>query len=353
MPYYLLQKRWENDFAILNDFLVNDDDFVIEDLQSANPRNTLLKCTMNNHSFVFKQPKYLVGYATWHINIENNFYTFFDELTVNCCFDPKNYVLVLPFLQNFTTDYFEIDVYNLAIAIANKLASFHNALKLSNPKVEKYAKTNVLTQEPLYLHLLNQLKQGYGRNYFLDEVVFPSFTNPQIELYRSILHDFVNSDILRSNLFDFSTEWNSDTLIHGDLKTQNIFKYKNGVEFIDFEFVSIGDKTWDIACIVESFLHDTPIKNHPEKSAIFFKALIDTYCDIQKLDLESKKVVYKKIMKFWAMRIIDKWRTKTLKYISNDVFRKNINRAKLLLTETETYIKLILENAPERYQLFS
>lgn len=312
-----------------------------------------MKCTLNNHSYVFKQPKYLIGYATWHINIENNFYSNFSDLTVNCCFDPKNYILVLPFLENFTKNYYNIDAGILAKSIADKLAFFHRSLELSNHTAELYVKTNTLTAEPIYAHLLNQLKQGYGRDYFLDEVVFTSFTNPQILLYRSIVYDFINSDLFRKHLFNFSCDWDSDTLIHGDLKTQNIFKYKDSIEFIDFEFVSVGDKTWDIACIIESFLHDSPIKNKPKNSELFFTTFIETYCTQLGLGIESKRVVYSKVMKFWAIRIIDKWRRNNIKIIPNDIFRKNLNRVKLLLTETETYIDFILRNAPERFQLFS
>lgn len=64
------------------------------------------------------------------------------------------------------------------------------------------------------------------------------------------------------------TAWNRDSIIHGDLKIQNMIFTQESVVVIDWENVSFGPKFWDIAGLLQSVIAESFAERSPNRWAI-------------------------------------------------------------------------------------
>jgi len=111
-----------------------------------------------------------------------------------------------------------------------------------------------------------------------------------------------------------STLWENNSLCHGDIKFQNILinnkaQANSSVKIIDWELAFIGDKTWDIAGVINSILVNWisssskgDEKNYLEKFYPFVNSLIENYECVSKM--MNPKEWYLKLIKFTALRLI-------------------------------------------------
>jgi hypothetical protein len=65
---------------------------------------------------------------------------------------------------------------------------------------------------------------------------------------------------IAAGLDSLRADWTAETLIHNDLKGDNILVTRNAedvleVRILDWELIQIGDPAWDVGCVLRDFLH--------------------------------------------------------------------------------------------------
>lgn len=366
LPNYILQKSADKKFYMLSNIFSADSNCLIENVDENNPRNTLLKYTADEHSFVFKQPKFLTSGGTWLITNEYLFYKAFPSLQVKAqrySFDQHYKVLVLPYLYSLPALDEVINcsdrLQKYAQQAANALALLHLSLHTeNNPAARKYAQANCTYSGSTYGNFINILQRGRNRPQFLDEVAFPAIAS--IAPTRAILHNFLSNPHVFKSINDLSGQWKENHLIHGDLKIENLLREKGHeiLKFIDFENVSKGDNAWDFACFVESVLYQLPLRrgadNNKYKESLmkrfFFLAVyLNAYCEQFNFnEIQHRHFLYR-VLKFWAIRKLEKFRL----YDGNfDYFLKSLDVIKKLLLETDFYIEQIYHSTQQRFDIF-
>lgn len=124
---------------------------------------------------------------------------------------------------------------------------------------------------------------------------------PEIQLLYSqsaginpILTNLLANKEVKEQLTVLKNSWEYKTLIHGDLKWDNILLHRKAdkahIMLIDWEISDIGDPLWDVSGIFQSFFVDTLQQTLPGKDLNSFAGI-----DIQ--DLSS---AFSKIRLFWS-----------------------------------------------------
>lgn len=366
LPGYLLQKNCYSGFSALSNIISGNGEFLIEQLDTNNPRNTLLKCTLDEHSFVFKQPKFVTSGGILPILNEYLFYNSFPGLVVKTSqfsFDAQYHILLLPYLQSLPelTEVIScssnLEIY--ASKAAHSLALFHQYLKTdNNPAVKVFVQNNCFNSISYYQSFINLLLRGAKHPLFLDEMVFHAFA--YIAPSRAILHSFLHKKSFIESLEDLSTHFNEDYLVHGDLKIENLLQAKgeNTLKFIDFENVSKGDHAWDLACFLESVLYQPAFRRNASaekrnetlsKRYFFFAEYLNCYCQTFDFnDIEHYRFI-SKVLKCWALRKLEKLRI----YDGNfNYFLTSMEVIKKLMLDTDKYIEQIYESGNRRFDVF-
>lgn len=355
--HYIFQQNWKDDFTILNNIIDNRQSYEVRGIDDLNLRNSLIKIMVNNECFIFKQPKYLMNGATWLINSEAKFYQEFGQSFTKSVFDDKNYILVLGYLDEYNVTAFSKDE-NVRVKkideLSKLLSDFHLRFAIKDKKVKTFIRKNFLTKSSVYISFFNQLKKGYHRNDYLDEMVFNSLNNRNDKDRRDVLYDFLQNATFFDVLDDFADEWFEfdNYLIHGDIGIGNILIRNNIPVLSDFELVSKGDNAWDVACLIESVLMF--IRKQEGYSANIGLAFTNVFLDqyLQKLNLiENKKRFVIRVLKFLAIRKLEKFRHSQAGFSANYFFRE-LERIEKLFIETHKYYDHITNGDSEALTLF-
>ena len=363
---YLLHKSNRSGFSALSNILSGNGVFLIEHLDAHNPRNTLIKCTVDNQAFVFKQPKFVTSGGTLPILNEYQFYNSFAGLQVvseRFSFDTQYHILLLPYLQNLpelnevVSCSSKLEAY--ARQAAHSLALWHQSLQIdNNPAVKVFIQSNCFNTVSYYQSFINLMLRGANHPQFLDDLVFPAFA--YIAPSRTILHNFLSKNHLLKSLEELQTQLNENHLIHGDLKIENLLQEKgeSPLKFIDFENVSKGDPAWDFACFLESVLYQPAFRRGSTnqkrdesllKRYFFFAEYLNSYC-LKRCFNEAKHYEFlSKVFKFWALRKLEKLRN----YDGNfNYFQTSMEVINRLMLDTDKYIDQIYESGESRFEIF-
>ncbi|WP_259014271.1 aminoglycoside phosphotransferase family protein [Emticicia fluvialis] len=363
---YLLQQNTHGGFSALSNIFSERDLLLIENIDARNPRNTLLKCTVNKQSFVFKQPKFLTNSGTLPILNEYHFYSSFGGLQVKLkdfSFDSQYNILLLPYLQNLPEPHQVLNsscqLQEYARQTADALAALHQSLRLNgNPPAKVFLQNHCFNRLSYYKSFINLLQLGATRAQFLDEVVFPSFAF--ISPSRAILHNFLNKATFSDALEEFSEQIVEEYLIHGDLKVENLLQDgATGMpKFIDFENVSEGDHAWDFACFLESVLYQPAFRRGAStnelsaslmKRYFFFAEYLNAYCQKFSFNETAHYQFTSRVLKFWAIRKLERLRN----YDGNfNYFLVSLEVVKRLMIDTDKYIDAIYDSGECRFEIF-
>ena len=82
-------------------------------------------------------------------------------------------------------------------------------------------------------------------------------------------------------------------LCHNDLNPQNIF-FSDTIKLIDFEYVGVNDRYFDVACVCVEFRLDKKMQR------MFLKAYFDGEYDVEKL--EAYKITYRTLCEEWFQK---------------------------------------------------
>lgn len=355
--HYILQRTWFKRFIKLEFFQESEklNEIEFSKLFDANPRNNIFRCKISNETaFIFKQPKYLTSGTTWMIYKENLFYQYFQRKNKSLLpsfywFDSHYHILILPYLLPLKLPQFQkldegnrhVGIHTFSKNIAESLARFHSRFKITNSEEYTAYVSYAQSFTTPYSDLLTQLKYGYKRPEFLNEVTFSQWRS--VPFVKSQIYEFLWTDEVFKKLLSFSNSLNKNPkqMIHGDLKLDNLLVEDNKIKFIDFELVSIGEIEWDIICLIESVFSQSVFKYYlpPADKCFFFYSFIQNYR--KKNTTTSYTEMVQKSFIFWAIRKIDKIRT--VINISNFEYESKI--IKTLLSETNELV-----NDFENYQ---
>jgi thiamine kinase-like enzyme len=122
--------------------------------------------------------------------------------------------------------------------------------------------------------------------------------------------------------------------------------------FIDFELTTKGDNAWDVACLIDSIIKLPAFKENPKKAYSFFYYFIDSYDKLMNYNESDFINFLGRVLKFWAVKSIDNWRRFNSEGIGDDIFFKSIQRAKLLLLNTDEYLGYIFDDNEKKYEIF-
>jgi hypothetical protein len=162
-------------------------------------------------------------------------------------FDPVNYILIIEFLRDSESLWayhqrvgrFPLEVANLQ---GEKLGAYHGHIKV-NGNVNDLTVFQRQIPWILSLHETSALHSGQvsGANSQLIGILqkYPEFPTA---------------------LAAIKAEWKFTTLIHGDIKWENMMIYRKGsdgtfeLKIIDWEIADIGDECWDVGGALQAYL---------------------------------------------------------------------------------------------------
>lgn len=318
---YIFHKAWEN--SILQDYDFFNDNLKIEQLDEFNVRNTIIKVSINNDNFIFKQPKQIINGASWPIINEARFYSFEQSIT-NCefssYFDTYRNILIVKYFEPISKNKILIAI----PLISKKLREFHNYLFLES-EVEIYAQKYLSATSNPYKDFLRILIKGHENDTFRDEVIFPALMNPNLWIRREILYNFLNQHFIFLGINKINEISLNSNLIHGDIKINNIGFKNETIYLFDFELVSKGDTAWDIACLLDSIFYSLFNKTYEKDKGIsLFKNVVENYN-------ENSINFFERVILFWAIKKIERFKTQNIR---QSYFLKEIDSIKLFLEKS-------------------
>jgi len=229
-----------------------DGDLIVSDLSRKNLNFTIV-CE-NSTSYFLKQPYVTDEYSIETINRESKFYSKvfssiifskIQEITPRFIkFDSKNNVLITKFITNYQKNNEKEILFGKQMsALGKNLGRFHS-----------------LTSQKMIHSEFNFLPKSFPPTILI--------SRPRPELFSlmglgslQFLKDIQQNEILFKFLVDLEKIWRIETIIHGDLKFDNMIfatsETKKGSELklLDWELVQIGDPAWDIGTILFNFLY--------------------------------------------------------------------------------------------------
>jgi hypothetical protein len=234
---------------------VVDGDFMIVDQTSRNHNLKVVRrksqgffikqIAQRNQEFVQTMTREA---ACYKLANENHLFRSLRSLIPKLCFyDPTNHILIVELLKDSETlwEYhqrlgsFPIEIAKLQ---GKRLGTYHSKARINGQTkgLEHFGRQlpwilSVHETDPMYL---NQLSHG----------------NSQLVEILQRYPDFQNA------LAVIKAEWKRTTLIHGDIKWENMMLCKKGdtgaldLKIIDWEIADIGDETWDAGAVIQAYL---------------------------------------------------------------------------------------------------
>ena len=262
---YLLCKKLVHKKSIV------DGNFLAVDISRKNKNIKIISDT----NYFIKQPYITDDYSVDSINRESKFYKFiFLEKRLKSIqqtmpslidFESQNNILITELLDkiSFATD---LDVYtNQLNILATTIASIHSVdLNLIQETLSSF------------------LPLSFPKTLFIRKPSPEIFTLLSLGMLEFLKHIQQNS-VLFELLINLETMWKNQTLIHGDLKHDNVIfmsdtNTKNMTcKIIDWELVDIGDPAWDISLILHDFLYGNLIEYVDNLEDENFEETCDTF----------------------------------------------------------------------------
>ena len=251
---YFLAERGLLEFAS-----VVDGDFIVCDQNSRNRNLKVIR--KNSPGFFIKQisqktPEYMQSmereaacYRLANNTVGNHagFRSLRSLLPEFHYFDPVNYILILQLLPDSVSVWgyhqrmgkFPLDIAQLQ---GEKLGGYHGGIKLNG---DVTALQSFPRQVPWILsvhetHAMHQGQLGGGNSQLID-----------------ILRQYSE---FPAALASIKAGWTYSTLIHGDIKWENMMVCLNGdaapvdLKIIDWEIADVGDECWDVGGVLQAYL---------------------------------------------------------------------------------------------------
>ena len=183
-------------------------------------------------------------------------------------------------------------------------------------------------------------------------------------LYPKFLEMMQRYPVFNEAIHALKSEVNYDTLIHGDLKYDNILLIEDSkapdLKIIDWELIGIGDRYIDLGYVVGNFLifiiNDIKYKDNSlhinEKALEFLQDNISVFFDTYNTLYGKDTLDYSKLSKFTSLYLLNQFYTTTL--FRNDFSRQDIYKLKLaktLLTNPQAlYDTLFMKSIINSYE---
>lgn len=276
--------------------------------------------------YPLKEANYIKSYR-----IEQNFYSNNSKSELGI-FLPKikslnvnyklEYSILMEDLSLFISNNRDMDLF---ISIIKDIAKFH--MKFWNRKInyEVWKNGGYWTG--------NKRENDKNKFYKKYEIAIKNLINITNLKYEDFNAIKINIEKIKEYYEDF------ETLIHGDLKIENLFLSKNGLYLIDWQWVGYGKCATDIMYLLFTSLPSNLLNKEN------LEILLKEYCSI------NKNVNFDKIYKDFKIASLDffiyliccKWYNITIEAINKNEFEKNDGLHIRNVNQIESIIKLISE----------
>ena len=217
-------------------------------------KNRNLKVLQNNDSnYLIKQPFEGDVFSSLSVAREGKFYSVIEsesslhnlKKTIPALIknDVTNNIVITRFIENKgTLNHYDSnsdpDYAHYISDFASQIANFH---KESYAHVGNSGLSFLPKSFPLVLYVVHPIPE-----------LFTFFSPYNLELLKTFQQD---PDI--AQLFSGLRQgWKVQTLIHGDLKLENVLIGQDGsIKIIDWELISLGDPAWDVANVLHDFIY--------------------------------------------------------------------------------------------------
>ncbi len=234
---------------------VVDGDFMVRDQNSRNRNLKVIR--KNSPGFFIKQiaqktPEYMQSMereaACYRLAKQHPGFRSLQSLLPEFhYFDPANYILILELLPNGESLWgyhqragkFPLDIGKLQ---GEKLGLYHGRIKLNGDtsELKPFPRQIPWILSVYETHAAHQNQLGGGNSQLIDIVrQYPEFPYA---------------------LAAIKTDWKYSTLIHGDIKWENLMVCRKGedgpleLKIIDWEIADIGDECWDVGGVLQAYL---------------------------------------------------------------------------------------------------
>lgn len=310
ITYYLLDKGFlEPDTFMSGDYL----------LTQTQSRNSIFKIQQENNKGLFVKQlitqdatnSYLMQKdATSHylIHQSNLYRETAKHIPDYYGYDPYQNILVTEYFAN-TKNVHEVTYRDQklskthAIKMANILASYH-------------------------FDITNEIKKNSSLQFFSKQLPWILNTSQLLNanpkgITNSVIAEIHKHQDLVKKIEKLATQWETTSLIHGDIKWMNFIVMPNNedIKLVDWEIADLGDPLWDVAGVFQSYFsawvlsfNNQNIQQHLqtqgteflsiEKITPIVKILWDTYAKKQEFSAKesSKKLI--KTLSYMAVRMI-------------------------------------------------
>jgi thiamine kinase-like enzyme len=296
----------------------------------------IIECSRRNRNFmviisktrgyILKQPSDLNRRYKKTQSLESNIYNLAKSDEFNL------FQLIIPKILKF-------DSSNniLIMELVNNAYSLNELIKTPNSKIELSSYFSLLgeylaTYHKLFdnnsnvLSFLPNKLPGFFNYHKPGPEIFQEISNANLELLKIIQ----NEKNLFDNLSQLSKQWKTVTLIHGDIKFDNILTFKKPkiendksesvhMKIVDWEFSDYGDPAWDIGCVFaetirywvySSYKNIADAATNKYNSLIFsqinqaLKSFWFKYCRVKQSNINENIELLERAFKFCSVRLI-------------------------------------------------
>lgn len=233
---------------------VVEDRVTIKDVSRMNKNIQVIQGSEN--SYIVKQPQLSNSYDNEFVNREAKFYNVIQNKTNLLTnkimpqfikYDKKNAILLLEFIHNaesFATYYESVknNKKQILLALADLIALYHNEF---SDYIDDSLFSFLPDTLPITLFIVRPRPE-------IMTVISPG----NYQLLRAMQQETEIYPYIQ----DIPNFWNKSTIIHGDMKLDNVL-LKNTqdtddyiLRVIDWELVLKGDPLWDVACIISNII---------------------------------------------------------------------------------------------------
>jgi thiamine kinase-like enzyme len=174
--------------------------------------------------------------------------------------------------------------------VAERLAAFHQISTTIPPPIIPFSKAT-----PSFLPILDNLEEN---DFSPLSIINLDFLDIDIKLFQRIFTDYSKNIILQTN-----QQWESQTVIHFDFRTDNILINNNDeITITDWEMCSMGDPLWDVTTILNSLpfaITNAPTLNNGLRFHEQVKNLIKVFWETYTTAVKNKSITVEKLKVFW------------------------------------------------------
>jgi 5-methylthioribose kinase len=184
----------------------------------------------------------------WLARNDNRFTALSDFLPEFYWYDPERHILVTELIgesENLYENFFRVGAFQPGVAgkLGTAMGTYHRA---TAGGLKDSPHSTIFPRQIPWILLETRRNSHPVKN----------LSPATVELFEAVDH----SSEIRVALDELRSDWQTDVLIHGDMRLENCILSGNGkpgslkLQIVDWELADIGDACWDVGAIIQAFL---------------------------------------------------------------------------------------------------